>query len=337
MRIERCEWSDLPIEACAHCGAAPGTRVRLADRGAMLRPPTPEPEPTLEQPRLPETWSADAEAGECRCGKPARDDAWLCDGCEQRFTATLADLGALDEELSVTMTKQRAAATSGGAKSSDKGLPWHDKAAEARRALHGLLVSWVRLCEEEDVRGPEIDFPADTIPSLASWLATRVHGLALRDVGPEAMDEITDAAAECHRVIFWKRRSRTYLGTCGHVDTDPDEYGIANLEPCPGEVYAEEGEQVGECDLCGQGVTVVIRKAEIDRRLDDRLCTPAEIATYAVHLGLDVPREKVRQRVNYWHRHKRIEQKGSNDDGAPLFKYGDVRGMLYQEFARHAG
>src|SRR3546814_287087 len=191
------------------------------------------------------------------------------------------------------------------APSAEHGLPWHDKAAEAQRALRGLLVWWVRFCTEESMRGLPTTAPADNVPSLARWLLHVVHGLTLHELGSDAVDEITDAVAECRRIVFWKRAARVYLGTCGQVVTDED--GEVITLSCGGEVYADEGDPVGKCDLCGQGVTVVIRKAEIDKRLLDRLCTHAEIATYAVYLGLRAPREQVRRRVNYWHRHKHKE------------------------------
>jgi len=328
---DRCEWSDLPADQCAHCGAAPGDLLGLLppiDPPKMARRPEPEPS-QLNKPHLPPTWQPENGDGECRCGSPTRDAAWLCDKCEARFTATLADLAQLDEEVVVTMTRQSAAAITGGSRSATTPLPWHEKAASARRTLHGLLALWVRFCDEEKVRGTtHTDFPADTIPAMSAWLGGKVHGLALLDIGPEAMDEITDAAAECHRLVFWKRKARLYLGPC----RTPIEVEDAEPEACPGEVYADEGEPVGFCDLCGQGATVVIRRAELEKDLDAYLATAAEIARLATFLGLDVPRDRVRKRVLYWHRHKRVTQRSSDPDGSPMFRYGEVRNMLYAEF-----
>ena len=183
------------------------------------------------------------------------------------------------------------------------------------------------------MKGPQIEDPADSIASLAAWLGSRVHGLAMLDIGPEAVDEITNAAAECHRIVFWKRRNRVYLGTCGAVETDEDGN---DTEPCPGEVYADEGEPVGFCDECGQGATVVVKRAALEDELDSRLYTAAEIARLSTFLGLDAPRDQVRKRVHYWHRHKLIEQRATNDEGHPMFRYGEVRGMLYRDFAQRA-
>lgn len=268
----------------------------------------------------------------CRCGRPTRDDAWLCDGCVDSLERALSDCAWLDEELDTTISRQRSAGQTGGARSAEKPLPFHEKAAEAKRTLHGLLASWVRFADEEGVRGKPNWYPQDNLVSMSRWLLHVTRGLAFHDIAPDAHDEITDAVRQCDRIVFWKRKQRTYLGTCAQTVRDEDGE-VVNLS-CGGEVYAEEGEPVGHCDECEQGVTVVVRQAELNRELHDRLFTAAELARVAVVLGLDVPRETVRRKVNHWREKKRIEQKGTADNGDPTFRYGDVRLMLYAEYAR---
>jgi hypothetical protein len=269
----------------------------------------------------------------CTCGKPTRDNAVLCDDCTNALGRALGDVAWVVAELDTTITRQKAAAIGSGPRSSGSApLPWHERAAEAKRDLHAILVAWVRFADEEHLAGRPTWWPQDRPASLARWLLHVVHALARHELAPDALDEVTDAVATAERIVFWKRKNRIYLGTCGQTVTDED--GEVLTLTCPGEVYAEEGDAVGTCDECGQGVTVVIRKSEIEQRLADRLCTAAEIATYAVHLGLEAPREKVRQRVHYWHRHKRLTPHGTSPAGDPTFRYGDVRGMLYAEFGR---
>lgn len=269
----------------------------------------------------------------CQCGKPTRDQAVLCDDCTNTLARALGDVAWVSEELETTITRQKAAAIGAGPRSSGSTpLPWHERGAEAKRDLQAILVAWVRFADEEHFPGRPTWWPQDRPASLARWLLHVVRALGRHELGPDALEEITNAVATAERIVFWKRKNRIYLGTCGQVVTDDDGNVLALC--CPGEVYADEGAAVGHCDECGQGVTVVIRQSEIEQKLADRLCTAAEIATYAVHLGLEAPRERVRQRVNYWHRHKRITAHGSNATGDPTFRYGDVRGMLYAEFAR---
>jgi hypothetical protein len=264
----------------------------------------------------------------CRCGQPARDNGYVCDRCADRLATALGDVTWLADELETTITRQRGAPTTGSAPSAERGLPWHDKASEARRHLHALLVSWVRFCAEEHTRGVPSWQPVDRLQSLSRWLLHCVHGLTLHDIGPEAVDEITDAVADCERIVFWKRRSRVYLGPCTEMVGEDED------QPCPGEVYAEEGAPVGYCEECEGAVTVVIRRSELERELADRLCTAAEIARLATYLGLPADRDRVRKRVHYWHRHKRVVPRGKDESGDPMFRYGEVRVMLYAEFGR---
>lgn len=269
----------------------------------------------------------------CTCGKPTRDGAVLCDDCTNTLARALGDVAWIADELDTTITRQKSAAIGSGPRSSGTTpLPWHERAADAKRDLHAILVAWVRFADEEKFSGRPTWWPQNRPASLARWLLHVVHPLARHELAGDALDEITNALATAERIVFWKRKNRIYLGTCGQVVTDEDD-NVLTLS-CPGEVYADEGDPVGVCDECGQGVTVVIRKSEIEQRLSDRLCTAAEIATYAVHLGLEQPRERVRQKVNYWHRNKRLLPHGTNTAGDPTFRYGDVRGMLYAEFGR---
>lgn len=356
MSEPRCTYSDLLADECAHC----------LGHGALLIEATPAEPPrpsgrvvwspsmaraAQDAPSAPRSTRADGNAtaviqgpqngqNECVCGKPTRDNAVLCDDCTGTLERALGDVAGVVEEIEVTMTRQRSAPIVTGAPSATHPLPWHEKAAEALRELHNLLVLWVRLCDEEGVGTGPSDLPADKPAALAGWLLHRVPGLARHDAASDALDEITNAVAECERIVFWKRRARVYLGTCGQPIEDED--GLPLDETCPGEVYAEDDRaQVGQCDDCGQGVTVVVRQGELNRQLDDRLCTASELARLAVILGLDAPRDSVRKKIHYWHRHKRIPQRGTVTEyvkgeavEVPTFRYGEVRVMLYAEFAR---
>lgn len=350
----RCTYSDLMPEHCGHClghaplagEPSPAEPIRVPGR-VVWSPSTdrsarePLSRPSGARVGKSATRSAKGSQNECACGKPARDNATLCDHCKAELEVALGNVPAIVEELDISITGQRSTPIVSGSPSATRGLPWHEMAAEAMRELRSILVLWTRLCDEEHVGSGPTNLPADNLPAISRWLLHKVEGLARHDAGQEALDEITSAMAECERVIFWKRKSRTYLGPCGQRVEGED--GVVLMESCTGEVYAEEGAQVGECDDCKQGVTVVIRQAELNRRLDDRLCTAAELARLSTILGLDAPRDVVRKKIHYWHRHKRIAARGTVDERvggsvaeAPTFRYGEVRMMLYAEFGKSA-
>lgn len=264
----------------------------------------------------------------CGCGKPT--DAYVCQTCAGALEKALGDCTWLDDELMTTITRQKGASTEGGARGTNTSLPFHETASNARRELHTTLTKWVRYCSRNQVRGTPRWETRDTIPSRSRWLLNCVHGLTLNEAGGEAVQELTDAVSEAERIVFWKRRSRQYLGPC--AQTVLDEYDEIIHEVCPGDVYADEGAPVGECDLCGQGVTVAIRKGELTKELDDRLYTAAEIAWLATFLGLQQDRDRVRKQVNSWHSRKLIQPAGKDAQEDPMFRYGDIRALLYSTY-----
>ena len=266
---------------------------------------------------------------ECRCGRPTRDDRSICDHCKDELDKALGDCTWLTEEIEVSMTKQRAVSYGGGARSSETAMPWHERAGDVRRTLHGLLVSWVRFADEENVKGKPGKLPADNIPALSGWLLNVTDGLSLLDIGAEAFDEITDAVAAVERVVFWKRKARVYLGPCAYADVPEND--------CPGDVYALEGEPVAYCEECERGVTVAIRQGQLDQDLYGRLLSAADIADWTARMGLSAQRDAVKKRVLSWHRHKRITarttvtEKGTD---VPLFRYDEVRPLIFATFGR---
>lgn len=262
----------------------------------------------------------------CPCGRPTRDAAYVCEDDLNFLVNDLNECPGLDEELEVTITRQRGAAIEGGpANSGETSLPWHDKASEAQRELHNALSTWVRLCDDEHVRhqASHDRLPADTIAAMSRWLLWRVDGLAFHEAGYEAVRDVSRATERVRNIVFFKPAPRMYLGPCDETHEDG---------PCPGDVYASQDAADGYCDLCGKDYPVDARRASMEATLDDRLFTAAEIAHLATYLGLDVDRERVRKIVNQWHKRKQIVALG-HDGEAARFRYGSVKVMLMTTFA----
>jgi len=258
---------------------------------------------------------------ECRCGRPARDDGYFCDTCGDDLSKALGDVPWLAEELEVTVTRQKGvdyrAATGGkGAKKpSERPSPVQWGAAEVRGHLKALLVSWALYCDQEGVRNqsPHHGLPADELGALSRWLLWRVDGLALNEIGPDAVEEIVSAVAHCRRVVD-RPADRQFLGNC-----EEDE--------CAGHMHGSPSSAWARCDTCDTPVKAdVIRKRLLDE-LDDRLCTAAEIARLSTYLGLKADREQVRKRINAWAKRGRLEEASSFSDEA-TFRFGTVYAML---------
>lgn len=235
---------------------------------------------------------------ECRCGRPTRDEAYVCEDCGDSLARALGDVPWLTEQLDISVTGQkgvdyrRVGGSKGGKKATERPSPVSWGPSEARGHLRSLLVSWVLFCSSEGVRHQSVgnDLPDDDLIAMSRWMLNRVDGLLLHDIGSEAVDEITDAVAKCHRLVD-RPAERQYLGNC---EVDP--------ETCPtGRVYSRPGSKWARCDTCGTTVDADVIRARLLTELDDRLCTAAEIARLSTYLGLKADRDTVRKRINQWH------------------------------------
>lgn len=260
---------------------------------------------------------------ECRCGKPTRDDAYVCDDCLDSLARALGEVPWLDDELEVTITKRkgidyrRVGGGKGGKREQPSPPEW--TASNARTHLKGILVAWVKFCHEENVRNssPSRTLPDDDLKAISRWLLWRVDGLALHDIGPEAVDEITSAVAHCHRLID-RPADRQYLGVCATCDG--------------GRLYAPPGGSFARCNACGERVDAERLREGLLSELDDRLCTAAEIARLSTYLGLRAGRDVVRKRINQWHVRHRIASESLFED-EPAFRFGIVWRLLLQDEA----
>lgn len=255
----------------------------------------------------------------CDCGKPTRDGAYFCEDCADQLAKALGDVTWLTEELETTISRQKGGTYNETSKGAETPSPVNWTASEARTHLRGVLVSWVLFCRDEHVRNssPNQDaLPGDTLPDLARWLLWRVDGLSLLDIGPSAVEQITSATAHCHRLID-SPPVKQYLGTC---------------LLCDGRQYAAPRGTWATCEACdAKTLAQPIRDAMV-QKLDDRLCSAAEIADLSSYLGLKANREQVRKRVNQWHKRGRIVREHAFAD-EPVFRFGIVRRLLEAEDA----
>jgi len=276
----------------------------------------------------------------CACGKQTRDDAYLCDDDRRELRALLAELPWIDEQLEVSLTRQKAASTEGsGSRGTETPLPWHDKASMARRTLQGILAAWVG--------------SGGTITALSARVDVDV--LAFHESAHDVLNALDKAAKDARTVIFYKPPVLVYLGTCetrecgcachdGYACSDPETCqspdAASRVEQCPGDVYAKEGEDVGSCRVCGRKFAEAVKRAALEDELDDKLYTAAEIAHLSTFLGLERPRASVRNLINQWHKRKRISAAAwteAGQKGDPKFRYGDVKPLLYAAKARREG
>lgn len=163
--------------------------------------------------------------------------------------------------------------------------------------------------------------PADNLPALSRWMLWRVDGLALHDIGIEAVDEISEAVQTCHRLID-RHPERQYLGSCEVCES--------------GRIYARPGSKTATCDACDAGTDASEVRAKLLKQLEDRLCTAAEIARLSTYLGLKADREQVRKRINQWHKREVIDSHAAFSDES-AFRFGDIyRKLVAAEYEQKA-
>lgn len=329
----RCEWSDLHRDECAHCGARPG------DRGVLKHPtdrpyrwdgqgitrrngrnlfPTPDTPP---DPGKPLELARKADAGYCLCGQPTRDGAYGCDDCAGELHRFFAEIPWLVDQLNSSITRQRAKNPNSSGGSGGKGLPWMDRASIAERRLEGLLALVVRLCDKLGVahQSPHLGPPDPGPIGDSRWLLWRVDGLPQVEAFPDVLRAAMHTERHVLRVID-SAPDLLYLGTCDRVK---DENGTL----CGGAVYAVAGEATGRCRACrAKRVTETARDA-LYEQLDDMLCTATEIAELATYLGIPANRDRVRNLVYQWAKRGRLTNHGTRDK-QPVYRYGEVSLLL---------
>ncbi|WP_310962132.1 hypothetical protein [Nocardioides terrisoli] len=332
---QRCTYSELPRWACDHCGAHPGNAGVTAHHDPKEPPRALRlvfadvPATIGERPDLHLTRPGD---GTCACGQPTRDDAYGCEDCADELARILGDVPWLAEQLDIAIAGQRAKRF--GAEHGDDGLPWNAAASTALAELRNELVGVVRICIEDHVRhqSPADGWPADTLPAISGWLLWRVDGLTRHETWTETLRNLRRIEGDTLRIIDNPPR-RLFLGWCtarSIVGEGPD----VRIESCPGAVYATEGALQGKCRECKAPYPVKESREALERELDDRLCTAAEIAHLITYLGLQVSREQVRKRINLWDARKRITASGTDDAGQPTYRYGAVRPLLSVAFEK---
>lgn len=328
---DRCDYSDLPRDQCAHCGAHPGTRVQLEPKtrivGAYVPIDQSVPTPTRDRPKLGDL-GKDKPGENCACGRPTRNNAYGCDHCGDQLSRFFGDIPWLVEQLNLTIAREHAKTIAAG--SGSTALMFNSRASTRLRSLTALLATTTRTCVKLHIRhqSPHTDVPntdgeRDPI-ALSRWLMWRVDGLLLVPAFPDIIRAAMHTEAKAYAAID-TTASLQYLGVCTSKN---------GAETCGGAVYALPGQAWGRCRVCRTQYNTQASRGCLDEALAGMLCSAAEIAHLATYLGLPVKRDQVRKLVNQWHRRGRIAPHSTDDQGAPLFNYGDVRVLLEETYVK---
>jgi hypothetical protein len=265
---------------------------------------------------------------ECRCGKPTRDAAYVCDDCSHALAVALGEISWLDDELEITVTRQKGVdyRTKGGTAGSERPSMVVWTAADARRNLTAVLMAWVRYCHQNNIQNssPHPGLPAETMKDMAGWLAWRVDGLSLNQYGPTAVQQITRAIGKPGEGD-WEPS-----GLFRYIDRRPEKQYLGNCTCEGGRLYAHSGAAFAHCNMCGIATDAEDLRSKVLRDLEDRLCTADEIAEFSTYLGLKADREQVRKHVEYLGRKTRIARHAAVNGDAHRYRFGEVYQKLVE-------
>lgn len=259
---------------------------------------------------------------ECRCGRPTRNDAYACDDCGDSLARALGDVPWLTEELEVTISRQKGVdyrgvgGGKGGKKASERPSPVVWGASEAQGHLKALLVSWALFCEAEGVRNSDPRTDAlgeddDNPDALSGWLLWRVDGLMLHEIAPDAIDEITDAVAKCHRLIDRPADAKFY-GRCA----------------CGEWLYAKPGMDTIKCRGCGETSATAALNEAMWQEAMDKIVTVAEARILANRMGFELAESTMFRWVAKWVDDGRLIPHGEGDERTRRFSFSTLSVLL---------
>lgn len=254
----------------------------------------------------------------CKCGRPTKDDAYVCENELDDLARALGEVTWLDEELETTITKQRASTSGDGGRSAETPILFNVAASQARDNLRHELALLVRFCAEEGVRAsdPAEGLPDNNIIAMSRWLLWRVDGLAFNDMAEEFIASVTGVVARCKQVI----------------DRPPDSWfaGPCNAELAEGvlcgrDMYATRSSGSVECRGCGSSYDVGARREWLLTAAEDQLADAATLSRSLSWLG---GQEVNAARIRKWAERGRILAKGHAPDGRALYRVGDALDLL---------
>lgn len=240
----------------------------------------------------------------CRaCNDKPVTDTFVCHDCMDQFHGDLYAVVDLARDLNTEIAKQVKRTTGPMVKVIGKvpPLPYNPAAAHALERLRFELVT---ACLSLAL-GQRDRLPGDTIGAMAAWLLDNEAAVPLREDGGDICRGLSGAIRRGRRVID-NPPERRYIGNC----TCEDDNGERRR------MYARMGEPLYECHECGSEWRV----AESLERLE------AELSDYGLtHKELEVLMPKIpRSTLSSWIDRKKLVPQGTNAEGEPAYRYGDV-------------
>lgn len=274
----------------------------------------------------------------CSCSRPIRDSTFLCSDCTRTLEQRLAELPALAGDLDTTRT--RTSRTGGRdvgvvSRSTDRPVPWDDRASRLAVELKALAVTWVHHCQSFRVRppGPTCErcshrscahlrsyrAPADVVESLAGYLLASLPALRHRPEVTELADQMETMRARVSRVID-RPAELNFFGPCGAMDYWPDGEPVLCSAPCTGELYGEAAASALTCQTCGAEHDVQVVRRYLLAEAQDQLVTAADLSKFLTAYGEPLTAERIRQ----WASRGLLVPHAKDRAGRPVYRVSEA-------------
>lgn len=266
----------------------------------------------------------------CKCGRPVDGRTW-CARCEHTVDVALVNIAAYYADLELAETRRKAIRYDlPRGKGANKSMPMvvdarflpDGKGHEARQAARNTITTWVRVCLEE---WPATKMPRDNIAACCGYLQALLPRIAVARWADELKDDLLDTERALLRVDA-RGPERIFAGLCTVC--------LVAFDRTP--LYAFPGDEYVTCPAvdCGMAYRVEDRRNLMIDALEYEWMTAAKIADLHAYLRLIGDREWVRKKLDRWKNTGDLEPASIDEQGRPLYPFGQVRQMLLEADAR---
>lgn len=268
------------------------------------------------------------QAPTCLCGKPVRDNAYLCHGCSGRVEKDLAEIPALFAEVQTSRLRQSrmGGQAIGGGHSSDRPLPFDERPAAAAREVRDVLRVW----SEFVVEGSRAAWPRDLVPDMSRFLLRHLDWLRQRPEAHDLLEQVGVSVSRLRRSVD-RPAELTYAGVCSAaIPILVDD--VLTMGECPTHLYVPFGRKAIQCPACGADHDMLARREVLLAALEDQLAPGPVLARGLSNLGRPIAESTIRS----WVLRKRLMPRSQDELGKELFRVGDVLDLLNAEQVRQA-
>lgn len=251
------------------------------------------------------------------CGKQSAES--LCTDCWSRLEANLRSITWLTPELRTTISRQSNTGLPTGivSRAAETPMPINIEAVIRQDRLHDLLAAWQRCLWEDYGVGPVERLTS--APALAKWLITHQSWCRQHPAAHDLFDEITTAVRSCAQIID-RRPDRIYLAPCGA------ELNDSGSVLCEADLYGVEGQTIVRCRTCGSRWDLRERRDWMLDQVQERTANSVQLSDLLASLGVEVASSTIRT----WCGAGKLEARGRDHRGRPVYRVGDVMELLAQ-------